>query len=149
MTFKKHLFSITILLALLGGSVCVLTPLNYINAQCVPGPADADGDGDDCDYSLGENMFNCPADCPIPAGIPHKPITGAGGVLEDAVSWILGIALAISIVMLIYGGLYYVTSSGDMEKATTSKKIIKYALLGVAITGVSYVIVQLLDTIIG
>ena len=143
MTFKKHLFSITILLALLGGSVCVLTPLNYINAQCDGGTPDTK-----CDYSAGENMFNCPADCK-PHGIPSKKIDGAGGVLEDAVSWILEIALAISIVMLIYGGLYYVSSSGDAEKATTSKKIIKYALLGIAIAGTSYVILQLLETIIG
>ena len=147
MTFKKHLFSITILLALLGGSVCVLMPLNYINAQCnPPGIAgDSDLDGDPCDYSIGENMFNCPDDCK-PAGIPDKSIEDA---IEDAVSWILGFALALSIVMLIYGGLYYVTSSGDTEKATTSKKIIKYALLGIAIAGTSYVILQLVNTIIG
>ncbi len=138
MIFKKHLFSITILLALLGSSVCVLTPTSYVGAACVV----TDGT---CDYSAGENMFNCPADCKDP-GIPSKPIEDA---IEDAVSWILEIALAISIVMLIYGGLYYVTSSGDAEKATTSKKIIKYALLGVAIAGTSYVILQLLETIIG
>ena len=140
MTLKKHLFSITILLALFGSSVCVLTPLNYANACASPGGG--------CNYDLGENMFNCPADC-LPAGIPSKKIDGAGGVLEDAVKWILEIALAISIVALIYGGLYYVSSSGDTEKATTSKKIIKYALLGVAIAGTSYVIITLLNTIIG
>ncbi len=135
MTFKKHLFSITILLALLGGSVCVLTPLSCVKACNNDGTCDA-----------GENMFSCSTDCPVPFGIPTKSIED---ILEDAVSWILEIALAISIVMLIYGGLYYVSSSGDAEKATTSKKIIKYALLGVAIAGTSYVIVQLLDTIIG
>ena len=142
MTFKKHLFSITILLALLGGSVCVLTPVSYIEACPFD---DTDGDGDDCDYSAGETMFNCPDDC-LPIGIPDKSIED---VIEDAVIWILGFAVAISIVMLIYGGLYYVTSSGDTEKAATSKKIIKYALLGVAIAGSSYVILQLLDAIIG
>ena len=140
MTFKKHLFSITILLALLGGSVCVLTPINYVNAQCAGGAPDGT-----CDYSAGETMFNCAADCKDP-GIPDKLIED---VLEDAVSWILEIALAISIVMLIYGGLTYVASSGNTEQAATSKKIIKYALLGVAIAGTSYVILQLLETIIG
>jgi len=140
MAFKKHLFSVTILLALLGGSVCVLTPLDHINAQCAGGAPDGT-----CDYSAGETMFNCSADCKDP-GIPDKLLEDA---IEDAVLWILGFAVAVSIVMLIYGGLYYVTSSGDTEKAATSKKIIKYALLGVTITGASYVIIQLLDTIIG
>ena len=135
MIFKKHLFSITILLALLGGSVGMLMPISYIEAAC--------NSNGTCE--AGENMFSC-ADCPVPAGIPTKAIED---VLEDAVIWILGFAVAISIVMLIYGGLYYVTSSGDTEKAAASKKIIKYALLGVAIAGTSYVIIQLLDTIIG
>jgi len=144
MTFKKHLFSITILLALLGGSVCVLTPMNYVHAQCAFA-GDGDGDGDPCDYSLGENMFNCAADCK-PAGIPSKTVEV---VIEDAIIWILGLAVAISIVMLIYGGLTYVASSGSTEQAATSKKIIKYALLGIAIAGSSYVILQLLNLIIG
>ena len=135
------------------GTNCT-TPYAACNCTCLGGPppgpgcaapGDGDGDGDPCDYSLGENMFNCPADC-LPFGIPSKPIEDA---IADAVIWILGFAVAISIVMLIYGGLYYVTSSGDTEKAATSKKIIKYALLGVTIAGASYVIVKLLDTIIG
>jgi len=145
MTLKKHLFIIMVLLALLGSSACVLTPLNYVKACPFD---DTDGDGDDCDYSTGENMFNCPDDCK-PAGIPDKPIDGAGGVIEDAVKWILGIAIGISIVFLIYGGLYYVTSSGDTEKAQTAKKIIKYALIGLVIAGISYVIVETLDMILG
>jgi len=82
---------------------------------------------------------------PIP-GVPDKSIPD---VIEDATSWILGIAVAVSVVMLIFGGLYYVSSGGDTEKAATSKKIINCALIGVAIAGVSYAIVQVLDTIIG
>jgi len=128
------------------GANCT-TPYAACNCTCPggppPGPA-CNNDGD-CDYSDGENMFNCPADC-LPDGIPSKAIEDA---IEDAVIWILGFAVAVSILMLIYGGLYYVTSSGDTERAATSKKIIKYALLGVAIAGSSYVIVQLLDKIIG
>jgi len=140
MALKKHLFIIMVLLALLGSSACVLTPLNYINAQCNGGAPDTN-----CDYSAGENMFNCPDDCK-PVGIPSKAIEV---VIEDAVKWILGIAIGISIVFLIYGGLYYVTSSGDTEKAQTAKKIIKYALMGLAIAGISYVIVETLDMILG
>ncbi|MEA1937194.1 MAG: pilin [Patescibacteria group bacterium] len=140
MIFKKHLFSITILFALLGGLICVLMPFDYINAQCEGGAPDAN-----CNYSAGENMFNCPSDCK-PAGIPDKTVED---VIEDAVKWILGFAVAISIVMLVYGGLYYVSSSGDTERAATSKKIIKYALLGVAIAGSSYAILYLINHIIG
>ena len=110
---------------------------------CIPGPADADLDGDDCDYDLGENMFNCPVDC-LPFGIPDKTIED---VLSDTISWIVGIAVAISIVMLIWGGLNYVGSSGDTEKAKTAKKIIVFALLGIVITGASYAIIILLDTL--
>lgn len=82
---------------------------------------------------------------PIP-GVPNKAIAD---VIADATNWILGVALAISVVMLIYGGLTYVSSSGSTEQTATSKKIIKYALLGVFIAGMSYIFIAIIDQIIG
>lgn len=82
---------------------------------------------------------------PIP-GVPDKAIED---VIADATNWILGIALGISVVMLIYGGLTYVASSGSTEQAASSKKIIKYALLGVFVVGMSYTILMIIDQIIG
>jgi len=92
----------------------------------------------------GENIFNCPADCPLPVGIPNKLIPD---VIDSAISWLLGFAVAISVVALIYGGTLYVFSSGDAQKTENAKKVVKYALIGIFITGVSFAIVTIIDTI--
>ena len=92
----------------------------------------------------GENIFNCPADCPLPAGIPDKLIPD---VIDDAIVWLLGFAVAISVLALIYGGTCYVFSSGDMQKTENAKKIVRYSLIGVFITGVSFAIVTIIDTV--
>lgn len=98
-----------------------------------------------CDYSSGENMFNCKADC-LPPGVPTKSIKF---VINDVTSWALGFAVSISVAIFIWGGISYVTSSGDTQKAETSKKIAKYALMGLVVCGISYAILVIINAIFG
>jgi len=110
---------------------------------CAAPAGDADGDGDNCDYDLGENMFNCPADC-LPAGIPTKLIPD---VIDSIISWLLTFAVGIAILILVYGGVCYVFSSGDTQKTENAKKVVKYALLGIFIVGISYAIIIVADMV--
>ncbi len=78
--------------------------------------------------------------------LPDNP-----GLIEDLdmailnlTNWLLGFTLAVSVIALIWGGLNYVSSSGDTQKADLSKKIIYYALIGVFISGVAYAIVNII-----
>ena len=99
--------------------------------------------GAECDYEGGKNMFNDPANC-LPDGVPDKLIPD---VIDAAVSELLKLAIAISVLALIYGGTCYVFSSGDMQKTENAKKIVKYALIGIFIAGISFAIIKILDTI--
>lgn len=122
------------------GLFFVATSINMVNQV-----QSACNNNHTCDYSGGENMFNCKADC-LPIGIPDKSIEH---VIEDAISWTLGFAVSISVAILIWGGISYVTSSGDTQKAETAKKIVKYALMGLFFAGISYAILVILDAIFG
>jgi TRAP-type C4-dicarboxylate transport system permease small subunit len=88
-------------------------------------------------------MFNCPDDC-LPEGVPNKPIPD---VLEDTAKWLLGFAVMASVVILIWGGVYYVSSSGDEQKTQTAKKLVKYSLMGILVVGISYAVIYVLDKI--
>jgi len=48
----------------------------------------------------------------------------------------------ISVVMLIYGGFKYITSSGDSGKVTSAKNTILYALIGLVIVFLAQIIVK-------
>lgn len=54
-------------------------------------------------------------------------------------SWIVGIA---AVIMLIVGGLRYVTSSGDSNTASEARGTIIYALVGLAVVAMAQFIVQ-------
>jgi hypothetical protein len=72
--------------------------------------------------------------------------TGPGVTVEEVVrnainlfSWIVGI---IAVVMLIIGGLKYITSTGDASKVDAAKNTILYAVIGLAIAALAQVIVR-------
>ena len=80
--------------------------------------------------------------------LPSNPggslITDLDAAILNLTNWLLGFTLAVSVLALIWGGLNYVSSSGDAQKADLAKKIIYYALIGVFISGVAYAIVNIL-----
>lgn len=62
------------------------------------------------------------------------------------VSYFLTFLGLIAVVMVIYGGITYVTAAGEDEKINSAKKIIMYALIGIVIVLISFAIV---NTILG
>jgi len=82
-----------------------------------------------------------------------KPFEGtSGSSLIDAVRFIINgllilAALAASI-YLIVGGLRYIVSQGDEEKATSAKNTILFAVIGLIVIGLSAAIVNFVVTAI-
>lgn len=80
--------------------------------------------------------------------LPDNPggslIDNLDAAILNLTNWLLGFTLAISVLVLIWGGVNYIFSSGDTQKADLSKKIIYYALIGVFIAGISYAIINII-----
>ena len=82
--------------------------------------------------------------------MPAELITSnGGGVLGDITSTILYIVGAISVIMLIFGGIKYAISAGDSKKVTDAKNTILYAIIGLAITILSYSIIKFVLGVLG
>jgi len=62
-------------------------------------------------------------------------------ILGQIISIALGIGFAIAVIMVIYGGFQYITSAGNEEKATAGRQTLIYALIGLVIILLSFVIV--------
>ena len=68
--------------------------------------------------------------------------------IKNTTDWILGFVGMIAVLMLIWGGVIYLTSAGDEDKAKTGKKTIQYAIMGLVIAGIAYAIVNVIITVI-
>ena len=69
-------------------------------------------------------------------------------LVANALQWLLSVAGAVALVALIYGGIVYITSAGSEERATSGKKIITWAILGLALVLASYALISVLNTIL-
>ncbi|MBU3999585.1 pilin [Patescibacteria group bacterium] len=69
-------------------------------------------------------------------------------LVSSIVSWLLGITSAVVIIFLVYGGIMYITASGDENQIEKSKKIINYAIIGLFLVLISYSVVTTLNNII-
>jgi uncharacterized membrane protein YidH (DUF202 family) len=77
---------------------------------------------------------------------PDNEVDTAGETVNDTIrlvinafSWIVGI---ISVIMIIVGGVKYITSSGDSGNVTGAKNTILYAIIGLVIVAMAQIIVQ-------
>ena len=61
----------------------------------------------------------------------------AGELVTNTIQWFIGIAGVVSAIFVVYGGISYMTSSGDPGKLKKAKDTIMYALIGLAIVALA------------
>tara|TARA_B100001245_G_scaffold159469_1_gene120034 strand:+ start:340 stop:753 length:414 start_codon:yes stop_codon:yes gene_type:complete len=67
---------------------------------------------------------------------------GQGGIFRTITNVMLFIIGAISVIMLIIGGIRYVVSGGDTTKVQEAKNTILYAIVGVVVAILAYAVVN-------
>ncbi len=67
-----------------------------------------------------------------------------GGVFERVVNVLLFLVGAISVIMLIVGGIRYIVSAGDQNQVTNAKNTILYAIIGIIVAVLAWGIVNFL-----
>ena len=72
----------------------------------------------------------------------------ASEMATSIIQWVIGIAGFVSAIFLVYGGISYMTSSGDAGKLTKAKNMIIYALIGLTIVGLAEIITAFVTNII-
>ena len=107
--------------------VAVLVPVTPANAQT----CDTD------DYTLTNG-----ANCAQGEGTPGTLIGGDGSIFNTVVNVLLFIIGAISVIMLIWGGIRYTTSAGNSNNVTAAKNTIMYAIIGLISASLAFAIVN-------
>ncbi len=79
--------------------------------------------------------------------LPNKP-DKLPDSLENSVlnltEWFLGFIVMLSVLVIIWGGINYVSSTGNQDQAKSAKQMIKYAFMGLLIAGIAYAAVKLI-----
>ena len=84
------------------------------------------------------NPTQCGANC----------VTDPDAVITGAINWFIAIAGLASVIFLVYGGVQYITSSGDTGKTQKAKQMILYALIGLGIVALSFSITAFVSNMI-
>ncbi|MCK5122934.1 MAG: hypothetical protein KAQ87_02195 [Candidatus Pacebacteria bacterium] len=90
---------------------------------------------------------NALADWAMPAPPVGVPANFDSAVI-NLTNWVLGFVAMIAVLMIVFGGVMYIGSAGDETKATTGKRTITYALIGLIIAGIAYALVNIIVTVV-
>lgn len=71
---------------------------------------------------------------------------GETGIFQKIVNIMLFIVGAVAVIMLIIGGIRYVTSNGAQDQVTAAKNTIMYAIIGIIVAVLAYAIVSFVVT---
>jgi hypothetical protein len=82
-------------------------------------------------------------------GTPTTLIGGDGSIFNVVVNILLFVIGAISVIMLIVGGIRYTISAGNATQVTAAKSTIMYAIIGLIIAFLAYAIVNWVLTGLG
>lgn len=84
------------------------------------------------------------------SNFPPAGVVGSFGVLATKVVTILiGISGSIAIILIIIAGIRFVTSGGDPKKLAGAQATITYAIIGIAVTVLAFIILQALQVFLG
>lgn len=112
------------------------------HALAQPSPSPGGGDPDCGDFEKSG-----------PLCLPTNPFPDAGGLVSETtatglIANVIGILLyfggIVAVLFIIIGGYYYLTARGNEEQATKGRHTLVYALIGLSLIILSYVIVNVL-----
>lgn len=74
--------------------------------------------------------------------VPGSLFDGSDSIFKTVVNILLYVIGAVSVIMLIVGGIRYTVSNGDAKQVEAAKNTIMYAIIGLVIAFLAYAIVN-------
>ena len=136
---KQTIFGILMGVALLLSTITAVVVSSSLHAAS---PQEAACTGTGGQWKEAEPLATppTPAKC-IPDTAQAGSVT-VEGALKTVVNVLLFIIGAISVIMIVIGGIKYTTSNGDSSAVTSAKNTILYSVIGLVIALMAYAIVN-------
>jgi glucose uptake protein GlcU len=91
-----------------------------------------------CVFVAGTMFVSANITLPGGTGLPDSSI---GAVLANVTRFVTAIIAVLAILMIVVSGVMYITSSGDQGRVDSAKKMLTYAIIGLIVSLLAYVIV--------
>jgi hypothetical protein len=82
-----------------------------------------------------------------PKGIPTGGIAVTSKVIGNAITIMIILAVILTLIFLILGGILWITSGGDKSKIAAARSRITFAIIGLIVAMVGFFIVNVVGTI--
>ena len=79
---------------------------------------------------------------------PSSVPTDIEAAVMNVTNWILGFISIIATLVIIYGGVQYLTAGGNEDNIANAKKTIAYGIIGIVICGLAYAMVIVVSKVI-
>lgn len=76
---------------------------------------------------------------------PAARFTTFGQLATDIIQILTALAGALSLILIVIAGIKFVTSSGDPKKIASAQATLTYAVIGLAVTILAFVILRLVQ----
>jgi len=63
-------------------------------------------------------------------------------ILQNVINFLIGFAGVVSVLLIVWAGIRFVLSEGDKEKIVNARKTLTYALLGLLVVALAFVLVR-------
>lgn len=84
-----------------------------------------------------------------PAGVPAGARFSLGNILTIFLGFLMVVGIILSTAFLVYGGILWITSSGDKQKLDKARKTLLYSIIGLIVMSLSLLIINVLGKILG
>lgn len=132
---ENNLMNVTTKKTLTGIFAAFVFALVAVFTPVTPSVSAACSDGVSGGISAGIN-------CAEGKDVPTTLFGGTDSIFTTVVNVMLFIIGAISVIMLIYGGIRYTTSGGNSAGVTAAKNTIMYAIIGLIVAFLAFAIVN-------
>ncbi len=115
---------------------------NFVLAQTTPNAPNIPSTSNTPSTTTGTKTSTATLTNPLSVSTP-------GALIGNIIKTLMGVVGVVAVLMIVWGGVMYMTSAGSDEKIGTAKKIITGAIIGLVISILAYVIIDFVIKAIG
>lgn len=90
-----------------------------------------------------------PVEIQPPQGVPSGTTFSLGFLATRALEVVMVLGIFLALFYLLYGGIYWLQSSGEKEKLDKARRIIVYSIIGLVVMSLSMLAVNVIARAVG